>query len=284
MLRDVNGDRRTINAERRAGNGDRRPSDEREKGSTNSGEERRGRDAATAVNANERASTTLQAVQPRLVTLEDLRHDRETTTLLTKANEQLAIMGFTEHGLRHASLVAHIAQNILLRLKYPERTAQLAAIAAYLHDIGNVIARMNHEQTGALIAMDILRRLGMDIEEIAVVAGAIGNHEENNGEPVSEVSAALILADKSDVHRSRVQNPNMAAFDIHDRVNYAAQRSFVNVDEAKRTITLELTIDTTISQVMEYFEIFLSRMVMCRRAAQYLKCNFELVINKNRLL
>jgi metal-dependent HD superfamily phosphatase/phosphodiesterase len=283
MLRDVNGDRLTINADRRAGNGDRRPFDERERSTGGNSEERRGRDTAMAA-ANEHANTTLQTVQPRLVTLEDLRHDRETTTLLTKANEQLAIMGFTEHGLRHASLVAHIAQNILLRLKYPERTAQLAAVAAYLHDIGNVITRVHHEQTGALIAMDILRRLGMDIEEIAVVAGAIGNHEENNGEPVSEVSAALILADKSDVHRSRVQNPNMAAFDIHDRVNYAAQRSFVNVDEAKRTITLELTIDTTISQVMEYFEIFLSRMVMCRRAAQYLKCNFELVINKNRLL
>jgi hypothetical protein len=132
--------------------------------------------------------------------------------------------------------------------------------------------------------MDILKRLGMDIEEIAIVVGAIGNHEEAHGEPVSEASAALILADKSDVHRSRVQNRNIAAFDIHDRVNYAAQRSFVNVDEGKRTITLELTIDTSIAQVMEYFEIFLSRMLMCRRAAQYLKCNFELLINKNRLV
>jgi metal-dependent HD superfamily phosphatase/phosphodiesterase len=248
-------------------------------------DDRRTKSGNNAV-AAERLTTVPQGqqVRPRLVTLEDLKHDREATTLITKANEHLAIMGYTEHGLRHASLVAHIAYNILLRLKYPERMAQLAAIGSFMHDIGNVITRVNHEQTGALITMDILKRLGMDIEEIAIVVGAIGNHEEAHGEPVSEASAALILADKSDVHRSRGQNRNIAAFDIHDRVNYAAQRSFVNVDEGKRTITLELTIDTSIAQVMEYFEIFLSRMLMCRRAAQYLKCNFELLINKNRLV
>lgn len=160
----------------------------------------------------------------------------------------------------------------------------MAAIAGYLHDSGNVVTRLNHPQSGALIALDILRRLGMSYEEIATVMGAIGNHEEDAGEAVSEVSAAVIIADKSDVHRSRVQNPDPMTFDIHDRVNYASQRSFVRVDNDQKLIGLEIEIDTSISQVMDYFEIFLSRMVMSRRAAEYLGCKFSLTINNVRLL
>ncbi|HID87348.1 MAG TPA: HD domain-containing protein [Anaerolineae bacterium] len=219
----------------------------------------------------------------RLVTLEEVQRDPQVSAFLKAANEQLSRLGYTEHGERHASLTSRIAYNILQRLGYPERTCQLAAIAGYFHDIGNVIHRDAHAQASALIAMEILQRLGMDDGEIAVVMGAIGNHEEERGDPVSEVAAAVIIADKSDVHRSRVRATDTLSFDIHDRVNYAAQRSFVRVDAERKTITLEIDIDTRISQVMEYFEIFMDRMLMSRRAARFLGCQFELVINDVRL-
>ncbi|MBI5555782.1 MAG: HD domain-containing protein [Elusimicrobia bacterium] len=205
-------------------------------------------------------------------------------SLLEGANRYLGVIGFTEHGHRHANLVSNIAQNVLMHLKYTERLAELAAIAGYLHDIGNVISRVDHGISSANIAIMVLRDMNMDPDEITEIIGAIGNHEEEIGDPVSAVAAALILADKSDVHRSRVRNPNMVMFDIHDRVNYAAEKSFLRVDAEKRIITLEITIDTTISQVMEYFEIFLSRMVISRRAAKLLECNFSLVINEHKLL
>ncbi len=205
-------------------------------------------------------------------------------SLLEGANRYLGVIGFTEHGHRHANLVSNIAQNVLTHLKYTERLSELAAIAGYLHDIGNVIGREDHGISAANIAIMVLRDLNMDPDEITEVIGAIGNHEEEIGDPVSAVAAALILADKSDVHRSRVRNPNMVMFDIHDRVNYAAEKSFLRVDAEKRVITLEITIDTTISQLMEYFEIFLSRMVISRRAAKFLECNFSLVINDQKLL
>jgi metal-dependent HD superfamily phosphatase/phosphodiesterase len=220
----------------------------------------------------------------RLVTLDDLKKDVEVDAYITKANEYTGAIGYTEHGARHANLTASIAYNTLKRLAYQERDAQLAAIAAYLHDIGNMVGRINHEHTGAMLANSILLRLGMDPVERGIVMGAIGNHEEKGGEPVSPVGAAVILADKSDVHRSRVRNPDMTTFDIHDRVNYAVEHSFLRVDEKGKTISLELTIDTKLSQVMEYFEIFLSRMVMCRRAAQFLACEFKLQINGAKLL
>lgn len=162
--------------------------------------------------------------------------------------------------------------------------AEVGEIAGYLHDVGNVVSRQRHEQVGALIAQDILKSQDMAVDEVAVIMNAIGNHEEEYGWIVSEVSAALVIADKSDVHQTRVRNPDPAAFDIHDRVNYAAKRSFLRVDEKKRLLTLEIDIDTEASTVMEYFEIFLSRMIMCRRAAEYLKCTFSLVINKTKLL
>jgi metal-dependent HD superfamily phosphatase/phosphodiesterase len=180
--------------------------------------------------------------------------------------------------------VSNIALNILTHLKEPSREAELAAIAGFLHDIGNVVSRENHAQAGAVLIESILSDLEFPVDEIAEVVAAIGNHHEQDGDPVSKIAAAVILADKSDVHRTRVRNPDMIRFDIHDRVNYAATNSFIWVDEGKKTITLELTIDTTISHLMEYFEIFLSRMLISRRAANFLSCTFELVINGNRMV
>lgn len=222
--------------------------------------------------------------RPQVITLDALKKDPEVEAFIDKANEYTGAIGYTEHGSRHANLTANIAFNTLKRLGLEERETQLAAIAAYLHDIGNLVGRVNHEYTGAMLANEILLRWGMGPIERAVVMGAIGNHEEANGEPVSPVGAAVILADKSDVHRSRVRNPDPTTFDIHDRVNYAVEHSFLRVDEKSRTISLELTIDTRLSQVMEYFEIFLSRMVMCRRAAKFLNCEFKLQINGVKLL
>jgi metal-dependent HD superfamily phosphatase/phosphodiesterase len=221
--------------------------------------------------------------QSGLVTMAHLEQDAEVQAYLTRGNEQMEVLGYTEHGQRHARLVGSIAENVLLRLGAPERRAELAALAGYLHDIGNVIYRDDHDWAGALIARDILLRMGVDFDELALVMGAIGNHEEERGEPVSDISAAVILADKSDVHRSRVQSRDMLSVDIHDRVNYAAERSFLRVDAAEKTITLELDIDTEVSQVGEYFEIFMSRMLMSRRAALFLECRFALMINGSRL-
>ncbi|KYH32344.1 HD domain-containing protein [Neomoorella mulderi] len=218
------------------------------------------------------------------VTLEDVKRDPEVEALIVKGNEHLGAMGFTEHSHRHLSLVAKISYNVLEHLGYDRRVAELAAIAGYLHDIGNVISRQDHGQTGALLAYRILTRLGMPTVEVATIMGAIGNHEEEYGQAVNTVGAALILADKSDVHRSRVRNSDISTFDIHDRVNYAVQHSFLRVDASRRTITLELTIDLSISTPMEYFEIFLMRMMMCRRAADFLDCHFGLVVNEARLL
>lgn len=218
------------------------------------------------------------------VTLEDIKASPEVVAYLKKADEHMAAVGYTEHGQRHASLTANIAYNIIERLGFPKRDAELAAIAGYLHDIGNVIGRYDHGEVSAMMAHSILKEMGMEPLEVATIVGAIGNHEEEKGDPVNIIAAGLILADKSDVHRSRVRNPNMITFDIHDRVNYAAKKSFVRVEEGDKTITLELTIDTDISKVMEYFEIFLSRMIMCQRAAKFLGCNFRLVINDVRLL
>jgi len=229
------------------------------------------------------ASREPQAPHKR-VTLEDCQHNATFSHYLELANESLNNQGYTEHGFRHANLVGHISQNVLRHLGFPERESELAAIAGYLHDVGNLVSREMHSITSALLAKDELRAMGMAPREVAMVMSAIGNHEETYGTATSAISAATILADKSDVHRSRVQNDDGTTFDIHDRVNYAARKSFLRVDSDERSISLEIEIDTEVSQVMEYFEIFLSRMVMCRRAAEFLECKFHLVINNNELL
>ncbi|RJQ06179.1 MAG: HD domain-containing protein [Bacillota bacterium] len=213
-----------------------------------------------------------------------VKRDPEVQAYLAGGDDVLAAMGYTEHGQRHASLVSSIAKNILERLGFPSRDSELAAIAGYLHDIGNVVSRHEHEQVGGLVAMRVLGRLGMGPSEVATVVAAIGNHGEDIGEPVNNIGAALLLADKSDVHRSRVRQADISTFDIHDRVNYAAEHSFLRVDEKRKAVALELKIDTKISPVMDYFEIFLTRMVLCRRAAAFLGCDFELVINGVKLL
>lgn len=218
------------------------------------------------------------------ITLDKVKNHPKVVTFINKSNEHLGSLGFTEHSFRHATRVSSYARTILKKLAYSPEELELAAIAGYLHDIGNVVTRWNHAQSGALIALNILDELGMNPEDIATVIAAIGNHDEHEGTPVNAVGAALILADKSDVHRSRVRNQDFATFDIHDRVNYAVEHSSLKVDPEKRTITMELTIDTNICSVMEYFEIFLTRMVMSRKAADILSCKFELVINGANLL
>src|SRR5262245_49253765 len=216
------------------------------------------------------------------VTFDFVREHPRVRLYIRMADAALEAIGYTEHGERHVGLVSRIAFNVLKRMGRPEREAELAAIAGYLHDIGNAVNRDHHAQTSAVMSMQILGDMGMPDAEIATVMGAVGNHHENDGEPVSRVAAALIMADKSDVHRTRVRNPDMIKFDIHDRVNYAVVKSFLNVDEAAKRITLELTVDTAISQVMEYFEIFMTRMVASRKAAKYLGTDFGLTVNGNR--
>jgi uncharacterized protein len=232
----------------------------------------------------EQAETPAEsAAASALLTLEEVQHDKRLSSLIAGADRVMEGLGFTEHGFRHATLVARIAFNVLDRLGFDDRTTSLACVAGYLHDIGNSIARENHGPTGALFAYDALKDR-MRMEDLTPILAAIGNHEEEYGQAVSPISAAVILADKSDVHRSRVRKSGQPDFDIHDRVNYAAEQSFLRVDSGARTVTLELTIDTEISQVMEYFEIFLHRMVMCRRAAERLDCQFKITANGVTLL
>jgi metal-dependent HD superfamily phosphatase/phosphodiesterase len=219
-----------------------------------------------------------------MINLKNITKDPEVIALVRESDRQLEVLGYTEHGQRHCRLVGKNAKQVLSALGYDERVAELAAIAGYLHDIGNVVNRDLHERLGALIARDILNRLGMDWTEVACVMGAIGNHHEESGHPVSDVSAALIIADKADVHRSRVRNPALIKFDIHDRVNYAVRRSTLTVDKDARKIVFRLRVDTSIAPVMEYFEIFLSRMLISRRAADFLHCHFELNINGNKMV
>ena len=219
-----------------------------------------------------------------MITLEDIKRNARVKELIAKTDAYLGVIGYTEHGERHSSLAANIAYNIMKRLKKSEQEANLAAIAAYLHDIGNVVNRDYHAQSGALLAHQVLSEMNMSYQDVMEVVAAIGNHDEKDGQPISAICAAVILADKSDVHSSRVRNLEMIRQDIHDRVNYAAKSSFLRVNPEKKTISLEIKIDTSVSQVMEYFEIFLSRMVVCRKAAEFLKLKFELEINGQKLL
>lgn len=218
------------------------------------------------------------------ISLDTVKEHPLVKALITASDEYLNALGYTEHSFRHAGLVAKITKDILLQLNYAPPLPELGSIAGYLHDMGNVINRQGHAQSAALMAMYILKEVGMLGEHIGLVVSAIGNHEEDIGDPVNPVAAALVLADKADVHKSRVRTPERITVDIHDRVNYAVESSFLHIKPQERSIVLELTINTEISQVMEYFEIFLSRMVICRRAAQYLNCAFGLVINNRKFL
>ncbi|MBA3432331.1 MAG: phosphohydrolase [Actinobacteria bacterium] len=218
------------------------------------------------------------------MTLGDVQSHEGVQTFIALADRYLGELGYTEHGFRHANLVAKIAYNVLHRLGFEDRITELGAIAGYLHDMGNFVSRSMHSHSSAGISYSLLRDLGMGYGEIGVVMSAIGNHEEEFGHPVNPAGAALIVADKSDVHRSRVRVSDPSLFDIHDRVNHAVEHSFLRVNPEARTLTLELTIDTELAGVMEYFEIFLSRMVMCRRAAEFLECQFKIDINGSKLL
>lgn len=225
----------------------------------------------------------IESEEKSVVTLKDVKSNVKVKRLIDGANELLRSMGYTEHGHRHVGIVSGITKHIMEVLEMPAREIELGQIAAYLHDIGNVINRHDHPISGANIAFTLLNEMGMSPEEIAPILGAIGNHEELAGVPVSVMSAALIVGDKSDVHRSRVQNPIEETFDIHDRVNYAVEKSRVDMDPATKTITLNLDIDTSFATVMEYFEIFLTRMVMCRKASALFGYTFSLCVNGTRL-
>lgn len=224
----------------------------------------------------------------KLFDFKDIKNNKEIETYIKKGNDLLGALGLTEHGFAHAGKVSAKAGEILEALEYDERMVELAKIAGYMHDIGNCINRCDHAQSGAVMAFRILDKMGFDPTETADIIGAIGNHDEGTGKAFSPISAALILADKSDVRRSRVRYKNRKeeklSEDIHDRVNYAVEYSSLSINKEEKRILLELTIDTNISVVMEYFEIFLTRMVMCRNAAAFLEYSFELNINNIRLL
>lgn len=218
------------------------------------------------------------------MTYEQLKQDEEVKVYITQADESLKALGFTEHSFAHVTKVAETAADLLEKLGYPQRTVELAKIAGYLHDIGNLVNRVDHSQSGAVMAFRLLDRMNFPAEEIATIVAAIGNHDEGTGVPVNEVAAALILADKSDVRRSRVRNKKNLSMDIHDRVNYSVTACDLSLNEEKTSISLSLTVDTEVSPVMEYFEIFTRRMLMCRQAAQRLNLVFHLCINEQQLM
>ena len=219
-----------------------------------------------------------------MITFENLKKNQSVETYIRKADESLIALGFTEHSFAHVTIVAENAGYILETLGFSEREVELVKIAAYLHDIGNLVNRTDHSQSGAVMAFRILNDMGMEPEEIAEVVTAIGNHDEGTGTPVSPMAAALILADKSDVRRSRVRNQDVTTFDIHDRVNYSVKKAELKINENKTLIKLKLSVDTRFGTVMDYFEIFLKRMVMCRKAADKLGLQFKLIINEQQLI
>lgn len=219
-----------------------------------------------------------------MLTFEDIKNNETVKAFIKQADISLAALGYTEHSFAHVGIVANEAKKILKTLGYSEREQFLCQVAGFLHDIGNVVNRVNHSQSGAIMAYKILDDMKMNPLDIAVVVSAIGNHDEGTGIPVDAVGAALILADKSDVRRSRVRNTDNHNFDIHDRVNYSVIKSSLEINEEKTVITLKLIVDTEYSSIMDYFEIFLERMLLCRRAAEVLKLRFKLVINEQSLI
>lgn len=218
------------------------------------------------------------------MTYQEIKKNKAIKDYITAADASLAALGYTEHSFAHVTAVAEKAGYILKTLGYDERTVELVKIAGYLHDIGNLVNRIDHSQSGAVMAFRILDKLGFDSQEIADIVTAIGNHDEGTGVPVSEFAAALILADKSDVRRNRVRHIDDIKVDIHDRVNYSVTGAELTISDDKESITLSLTIDTAYSTVMEYFEIFMERMLLCRKAAEKLGLQFKLVINNQQLL
>ena len=218
------------------------------------------------------------------MTYDELIRNESIRAYITAADRSLSELGYTEHSFAHVTRVATDAARILSTLGYTEHEVELARIAGYLHDIGNLVNRTDHSQSGAVMVFRILDRMEMPAPDIAEIVTAIGNHDEGTGIPVNPISAALILADKSDVRRSRVRNADASAFDIHDRVNYSVERSELSIDLAEKEIRLHLTVDTAISSVMDYFEIFLGRMMMCRKAAERLGLRFRLHINSQTLI
>jgi len=219
-----------------------------------------------------------------MITLEDVKKNPEVQELVIGAQNQLNALGYTEHSTRHVSIVSSRAGRILETLGYDEHRIELAKIAGYLHDIGNSVNRVDHAHSGAILAYNILKEMGMDIKDRTEIMSAIGNHDENTGTAISDISAALILADKSDVHRDRVVNTNLSKFDIHDRVNYAVTEANLEIDNVDKKVILKLNIDTEICPVLDYFEIFMDRTMMSKYAAKYLNIWFELIINDTRLL
>ena len=219
-----------------------------------------------------------------MLTFEQVQNNPAIRTYIQRADESLTALGFTEHSFAHVGMVARNAAYILETLGYPQRTVEVAKIAAFLHDIGNLVNRVDHSQSGAVMAFRILDNLDCDPEEIATIVTAIGNHDEGTGTPVSPMAAALILADKSDVRRSRVRNQDPTTFDIHDRVNYSVKRSQLKINEEHTLIKLKLFVDTKYGSVMDYFEIFMQRMILCRKAAEKLGLQFKLMINEQQLI
>ena len=218
------------------------------------------------------------------ITLEQIKRNNDVKTYITRADESLRALGYTEHSFAHVGKVSEDAAYILDTLGYDERTVELARIAGYLHDIGNLVNRVDHSQSGAVMAFRLLDKLGMDAEEIATVVTAIGNHDEGTGVPVNPVAAALIIADKCDVRRTRVRNSDSSTYDIHDRVNYSVERSNLKISEDGKSVILELFVDTSISAVIDYFQIFIGRMQMSRQAAEAIGLTFSLIINGPKLL
>ncbi len=218
------------------------------------------------------------------MTYQEIHENEAIKTYIKAADESLEALGYTEHSFAHVGMVAERAEYILKSLDFPERKIELAKIAAYLHDIGNLVNRVEHSQSGAVMAFRILDKLGFPPEEIAEITTAIGNHDEGTGVPVNPIAAALILADKSDVRRSRVRNEDITHFDIHDRVNYSVTKSELKINEAKSLIKLKLSVDTRMGSIMDYFEIFMERMILCRKAAEKLGLQFKLMINEQQLI
>lgn len=219
-----------------------------------------------------------------MVTFEEIKSNEAINTYIRKADQTLSELGFTEHNFAHVGIVAENASYIMETLGYSEREVELVKIAAYLHDIGNLVNRVDHSQSGAVMAFRILDNLHMPAEEICDIVAAIGNHDEGTGRPISPMAAALILADKSDVRRSRVRNNDPATFDIHDRVNYSVKKAELKINENHTLIKLKLSVDTRYGSVMDYFEIFMNRMVLCRKAAERLGLQFKLMINEQQLI